>query len=109
MAKVDQIYREVPKEKEYIKTSVISSYKSRFNGDDSQYRVRFKFPFTRFYMEESKALPAEQAYRDAQRNDSLDVYALVKVLDGTAALENVYLNDITIKEYVETHSDPDEE
>jgi len=109
-AKVNEISRELPLDKEYIKTTIISSYKTRSRGNEEALnRVRFNLPFNRFYMEESKALPAEQAYRDAQRSDDLTAYALVKVKKGNAVLENVYLNEMTIKEYVETRYEGEKE
>jgi len=53
-------------------------------------------------MEESKAKPAEDAFRKAQR-DSLpnNTYALVYVKDGKAVLDNVFINDVPIAKYVD--------
>lgn len=65
--------------------------------------LHFNLPFNRFYMEESKAKPAEDAVRRAQR-DSLPntVYALVAVKDDETVLKDVMVNDISINDYVET-------
>lgn len=65
--------------------------------------LHFTLPFTRFYMEESKALPAEKLVRQAN-SDSLvnNCYGLVYVKDNVAVLENVFVNNTPIKEYVET-------
>ena len=64
--------------------------------------VQFTFPFTEFYMDETKAYDAEVAHRDAQR-DSLpnNTYAKVYIKDGEAVLDNVFINDIPISDYVE--------
>ncbi|WP_299338105.1 GDYXXLXY domain-containing protein [uncultured Psychroserpens sp.] len=64
--------------------------------------LHFSLPFNEFYMEESKAYDAEVAHRDAQR-DSLpnNTYALVYVMKGNAVLDNVFINDIPIAEFVE--------
>lgn len=64
--------------------------------------VHFSFPFTEFYMNEAKAYDAEVAHVNAQR-DSLpnNTYALVYVLEGKAVLDNVFINDIPIADYVE--------
>ncbi len=65
-------------------------------------KVSFNLLFDRFYMEESKAKPAEDAYRKAQR-DSLpkNIYGLVYIKDGDAVLKDVIVNDVSIAKYVE--------
>lgn len=67
--------------------------------DNYAKEVNFQLPFNRFYMEESKAKPAELAFRNAQR-DSLpnNVYALVFIKEGDAVLKDVFINDIPIAE-----------
>ncbi|MGB6269556.1 MAG: GDYXXLXY domain-containing protein [Olleya sp.] len=64
--------------------------------------LNFNLPFNRFYMEESKAKPAEEAYREAQR-DTLpnNTYALVYVKEGDAVLKDVLINEIPIGNYIE--------
>ncbi|MFT5167986.1 MAG: putative membrane-anchored protein [Saprospiraceae bacterium] len=57
--------------------------------------------FDRFYMEESKAVEAEQTYVEAQRDSSMIAYALVKVKNGNAVIENVFIDDVPIKKVVE--------
>ncbi|WP_432412785.1 GDYXXLXY domain-containing protein [Rasiella sp. SM2506] len=65
--------------------------------------VFFNLPFTRFYMEESKALPAEILVRQANRDSLLEnCYGLVYVKENVAVLENVFVNNTPIKEYVAT-------
>jgi len=66
------------------------------------HQLNINLPFNRFYMEESKAKPAEDAFREAQR-DSIpnNTYALVYVKDGEAVLYNVFINDIPIAKYVD--------
>jgi len=102
-AKVSNISREAPVNPDYLSASVLSTRKTNWNNENSDYTVRLELPFNRYYMEESKAKPAEDAYRDARRDEETDVYALVKVKDGTAVLENVFINDQPIKEYVESY------
>ncbi|QIE60291.1 GDYXXLXY domain-containing protein [Rasiella rasia] len=64
--------------------------------------VRFMLPFTRFYMEESKAYPAEILVRQANRDSLLaNCYGLVYIKDDTAVLDDVFVNNKPIKEYVE--------
>lgn len=80
---------------DYVVAEVISYYAN-------QKKLRFNLPFNRFYMEESKAKPAEDAYREAQR-DSLpnNIYGLVYIKDGEAVLEDVLVNEVSIADYVE--------
>ena len=44
-------------------------------------------------MEESKALAAEQAYIKASADTSKVTYALIKVKNGDAVIENVFINN----------------
>jgi uncharacterized membrane-anchored protein len=63
--------------------------------------VHIQYPFDKFYMEESKAKPAENVYLDANRNDSTQVaYAIVHVKDGNAALSDVIIDDRSIVDIV---------
>ncbi|WP_411767388.1 GDYXXLXY domain-containing protein [Winogradskyella sp. A3E31] len=66
--------------------------------------VNFNLPFDRFYMNEYKAKPAEEAYIISQRQRKpveKPTYALVAVKSGEAVLTNVFIDDIPIAEYVE--------
>jgi len=65
-------------------------------------RVFFDLPFDRFYMNENKAKPAENAYRVAQR-DTIpnNTYGLVYIKEGKAVLKDVIINEISIADYVE--------
>lgn len=93
--KATAIHKKAPSSGTFVKAEV-----NWFNERDHE--LRFVFPFNEFYMEESKALDAELAHRDAQR-DSLpnNTYALIYIKEGEAVLDNVYINDIPIAEYVE--------
>lgn len=72
-------------------------------------KVTVKFPFTRFYMEESKAPEAEQLYRDAAREEGSETYALVYVKQGKALVTQVYINDVPLLEGLENSKVKDEE
>ncbi len=108
----DQIYVYIEKDaKGFARATNVSKIKLKTEQDyilataRNAYEdtVYFNLPFTRFYMEESKALPAEQLVRQAN-SDSLvaNCYGLVYVKDDVAVLENVFVNNTPIKEYVET-------
>jgi len=78
-------------------TASYSSNRKEF-GDTS---VNINFPFDRFYMEESKAPKAEKEYNRRSRDKESDVYALVKVKNGNAVLEDVIVNGASIRKWVE--------
>lgn len=68
---------------------------------DGKQRINLNLPFNRFYVEESKAPVAEQAYWDAQQDTLQTTYALVRVRKGQAIIENVMINDRSILEIVQ--------
>lgn len=68
---------------------------------EGRQRVSLRVPFDRFYVEESKAQVAEQAYWEAQRDSLQITYALVRVHNGKAIIENVIINERPILEIVQ--------
>ncbi|MCF7568895.1 GDYXXLXY domain-containing protein [Sabulilitoribacter arenilitoris] len=69
-------------------------------------KLNFNLPFNRYYMEETKAYDAEVAVRNNRRDSVTNTtYALVYIKDGEAVLNDVVINDISIKEYVEKDID----
>lgn len=94
-AKVQTISKAVPKEADYLKLK-----SNWYNAYEK--RVEFTLPFNEFYMNENKAYDAEVAHANAQR-DSLPntTYALVYILKGRAVLENVFINEVPIGDYVD--------
>jgi uncharacterized membrane-anchored protein len=58
------------------------------------------YPFSEYYMEESKAPEAERQYNESARDTTQVAYALVKVFRGNAALADVLINDKSIKDIV---------
>ena len=70
-------------------------------NDDKEKKLVLNYPFNRFYMEESKAKPAEDAHWEASRDTSQITYALVNIKNGKAVLKNVLINGKPIKEVVE--------
>jgi uncharacterized membrane-anchored protein len=67
---------------------------------DSEKNVFVHWPFERFYMEESKAYDAEQAYNKSTADSSSITYSQVKVKNGEAVLENVFINDKPIVSFI---------
>ncbi len=59
------------------------------------------FPFDRFYMEESKAFPAEKLYqRSVRERNEMDAYALIAVRNGQAVIKDVEIDGVPIHEAV---------
>lgn len=94
-AKVTAIHKEAPQTGVYVEAQV-----NWYNANNKE--LHFRLPFNEFYMEESKAYDAEVAHRNAQR-DSMpnNTYALVYIKDGEAVLDNVFINEISIADFVE--------
>lgn len=57
-------------------------------------------PFDRYYMEENKAPKADEIISKIGREIKEDVYAKVRILDGEASLESVYVGNQGIEDYV---------
>jgi uncharacterized membrane-anchored protein len=81
-----------PPEGDYLPVTV-----TRYHTDGS---VWVDLPFDRYYLEESKAQPAEALLREAEEADSLRCYAKVKVLQGRSTLTRVMVDEIPIEDYL---------
>ena len=58
--------------------------------------VTIHYPFERFYLEESKASEAERLYWEANSDSTQATYAVVRIKDGNAALQDVMINGESI-------------
>lgn len=63
--------------------------------------LTISYPFDRYYMEESKAYPAEIIVRESTQDSTQYTTALVHVQDGKAVLTDVQINGISIQEVVQ--------
>jgi uncharacterized membrane-anchored protein len=80
---------------DYIKTRV--SYVAL---EDHKSTLFIDYPFDRYYLEESKALAAEQAYAASVRDTTQVTYALVNIKDGVAVLKEVLIGGVPVREKV---------
>ena len=62
--------------------------------------VFIQLPFDRYYMNEKLAPAAEDAYRKYARRGQQDAYATVRVHNGRAVIENLYVADRPIREFL---------
>ena len=65
-----------------------------------QLTLTIKYPFDRFYLDENKASIAEDIYRESRRNSAKTAWALVKIKNGHAALEDVMINGVPINSII---------
>lgn len=94
-AQIGEIRKTPPPERsDYLATEVSYVF------SDSLPKIGIDFPFDTYYMEESKALPAELLYRDSQRDSTSITYALVRLKNGDAVLEDVLIDGEPIRDRV---------
>lgn len=80
---------------------VIATISQTFAENDDSTKIYVEYPFDRFYMEESKAKPAEETIAKSNREEGKTAYAVVKVKNGQAVIEDVMVDGVSIKEIVE--------
>ena len=69
-----------------------------YNYDNNKGIVHISYPFDRFYMEEHKAPEAEKTFREQNREKPVSTYAIIKVLDGDAVIEDVIAGGKSVTE-----------
>jgi len=79
---------------DFVKAKVIDV---NFNDRKS---LLIEYPFNRFYMEESGAPVAEQAYNESLPDTTIVTCALVSVKDGEAVLKDVLIDGVSVQEIV---------
>jgi uncharacterized membrane-anchored protein len=67
------------------------------NWDGMQHIV---IPFTQFWITEKSAPAAEKAYRENSQRGKENAYVTVRVRDGDAALEQLYIDNQPLTEYL---------
>ncbi len=98
-AKIQSISREEPEEmKGILKASAGWAIGDK---EDNDRTLSIKYPFDRFYMEESKAKPAEDLYRKSARDTSTTTYAVVMIKDGVGVIKDVMIDGVSIGTVVE--------
>ncbi len=63
-------------------------------------RVRLQLPFDRYYAEEELAPEIERAYRAHSQRGKQEVYITVRVRNGKGVLEELYINELPVGEYL---------
>ncbi len=88
-SRFSDISREVPEDVPYLKTHL--RYTPHTNAV-------VRLPFDRMYLEEFEAPRAEKAYAGARVRSN--AYVTVRILDGFGVLEDLYVADVPIREYL---------
>ncbi len=65
-----------------------------------------RFPFDKLWVSEKTAPAAERAYLENSRRGNGKAYVTVRVRDGDAALERLYIGDQTLADYLRAHPSP---
>lgn len=63
-----------------------------------------RFPFDRFWVTEANAPAAERAYAEHSLRKKVDAYATVRVHNGDAGIEELYIAGQPLREYLRAHS-----
>ncbi len=90
-ARLADVTLSIPRGVPYIQAKV------RYVSGD---KVQLELPIDRYYMEEKSAPAAERAYREYSRGDKQDAYVLVRIKDGFAVIEGLYVGGQRIEEMV---------
>ena len=68
---------------------------------DGQQRI--VFPFRSFWVTEKNAPAAETAYRENSRRDQQNAFVTVRVRNGDAAVEQLYIDNQPLADYLRAH------
>lgn len=90
-ARISAVTRKRPQGNTYIRAKVTHPNTSK---------VTLGLPFDRYYAEENIAPAIERAYRRHSRREKHDAYITVRVKAGFAVLEELYIDDIPILDFV---------
>jgi uncharacterized membrane-anchored protein len=71
--------------------------------DSQQGQIKFDLPFDRYYLQEEVAQVAEKYYRQVNQDKEIASYVVVRVKSGFGVLEELYLDQQPIYQYIENH------
>lgn len=85
-----------PQNKPYFETTI--AYIEDFNSQSD--KVVLQIPFRRYYMPEAQAMEAEKVLNTRFTGKIDEVYITVRIRDGKAVMERVYVEGKTIEDYL---------
>ena len=68
---------------------------------------RVKFPFERLWLPEDLAPAADRVYGQSSRQQKDNVYVTVRVHNGDAALDQLFIDDQSLAQYLRGHRPPE--
>lgn len=83
-----------------VRPQGVSYIEATVSGYSRNKQVRLDLPFDRYYMEEKKAPLAERIYQRHARRGKEDAYLTVRVKDGFAVIEQLYVGGKRIEDAV---------
>jgi len=90
-AQVSQITMHKPESSDYLTATVSSPARNI---------VWLDLPIDRYYMQENAAPRAEEIYRQHSRRNAQDAYVVVRVKDGFAVIEGLYVGGQRIEDLI---------
>ena len=96
-AKIEMIGEAKPQRLDYLATTI--NFITEHNDSAT---VHINYPFSRFYLDEYDAPAAENIYLESAADPRQTTYALVRILNGSAVIKDVFVNDSSIKEMIRT-------
>jgi len=63
-------------------------------------KQQVRFPFNKFWVAETNAAAAERAYSENNRRDNQNAYVTVRVRNGDAALDQLYIDNQPLSDYL---------
>jgi hypothetical protein len=69
-------------------------------------KARVGFSFDQFWVNEADAPAAERAYMAFSRGEQADAYVTVRIRNGDAAIEELYLAGKPLREFLRTMAEP---
>lgn len=91
-AQVSELSLTRPEGDNYIRVKV---------GYVSDNSARLRWPFDRYYMDEHQAPEAERVYRNNSRSDEHNAHLTVRVREGSAVLEELFIEGVPIGEFLQ--------
>ena len=80
-----------------LKGDNVFKARSGYSSEDTQ---KVWFPFDTYWVTEKSARAAETAYRENSRRGKENAYVTVRVRDGDAALEELYIDNQPLADYL---------
>ncbi len=92
-ARIDELRKDQPAAGNYLRIKVSYLHPTRE-------QIHLEFPFRRFYLKETIAPAAEQAYQARSRDNKRSAYVTARLKNGYGVLEDLMIEDQPIAEFI---------